>query len=172
MQTLMTARHMELTEGIKERMNEKMAVLDRVAPENSHAEIVMSVEKIRQKVEVTLHANGRIIHAEAVTNDLYGSMDLVIEKLQRQLVKFKERLGHNRTTGVMPVPTESSSPKTLPPLVKSKRFPVKPMNQDDAIFQMELLDQDFFLYLDSSDQVMMLLYRRRDGSLGQIRPEY
>ncbi len=172
MQMLITARHMELTEGIKQRIQEKLSVLDRVSPENSHAEVVMSVEKIRQKVEVTLHANGRIIHAEAVTNDLYGSMDLVVEKLQRQLIKFKQKIQHNRTTGVQPPPAETSGQRILPPLVKSKRFPVKPMEQEDAILQMELLDKDFFLYINSMDQAMMLLYRRKDGSLGQIRPEY
>ena len=176
MQITLTGRHMEITEAIRAKVQEKMELLDRVAPENCRADVILGVEKFRQKVEVTLHANGRLIHAESVTNDLYASLDLAVDKLDRQLVRFKEKIRHGHTTNgqsgktvMESVPGDNGKP--LPSLVKTKRFPVKPMSLDDAILQMELLDKDFFLYTDMASESLRVLYRRRDGSLGQIQPE-
>ena len=177
MDIALTGRHMEITDAIRSKVQEKMELLDRVAPENCRADVVLGVEKFRQKVEVTLHANGRLIHAESVTNDLYASLDLAVDKLDRQLVRFKEKIRHGHTsngqqhgkTGLENAPGDNGKP--LPALVKTKRFPVKPMTLDDAILQMELLDKDFFLYTDASSESLRVLYRRRDGSLGQIQPE-
>lgn len=176
MQITLTARHMEITEAIRSRIQEKLEILDRVAPENCRADVILAVEKFRQKVEVTLHANGRLIHAESVTNDLYASMDLAVDKLERQLVRFKEKIRHGHNMNGQSAKgggeqASSLSEKPLPELVKTKRFPVKPMSLDDAILQMELLDKDFFLYTDASSESLRVLYRRRDGSLGQIQPE-
>lgn len=176
MQISLTARHMEITEALRGRVVEKIEVLDRVSPENTRADVILSVEKFRQKVEVTLHANGRLIHAESVTNDLYGSLDLAVDKLERQLVRFKEKIRHGRDGVALSSrnaveQTSRLSEKPLPVLVKTKRFPVKPMSLDDAILQMELLDKDFFLYTDATSETLRVLYRRRDGSLGQIQPD-
>ena len=176
MDIALTGRHMEITEAIRSKVQEKMELLDRVAPENCRADVVLGVEKFRQKVEVTLHANGRLIHAESVTNDLYASLDLAVDKLDRQLVRFKEKIRHGHASNGQSVKTNMDNnlvenEKPLPSLVKTKRFPVKPMSLDDAILQMELLDKDFFLYTDAVSESLRVLYRRRDGSLGQIQPE-
>lgn len=174
MQINLTARHMDLTEAMRGRIEEKLDILNKLAPENTRADVILSVEKFRQKVEVTLHANGRLIHAESVTNDLYGSLDLAADKLERQLVRFKEKIRHGRESGTVVAKSTGEGgglQRPLPTLVKTKRFPVKPMTLDDAILQMELLDKDFFLYMDVESQTLRVLYRRRDGSLGQIQPE-
>lgn len=165
---------MDLTEAMRGRIEEKLDILNKLAPENTRADVILSVEKFRQKVEVTLHANGRLIHAESVTNDLYGSLDLAADKLERQLVRFKEKIRHGRESGTVVAKSTGEGgglQRPLPTLVKTKRFPVKPMTLDDAILQMELLDKDFFLYMDVESQTLRVLYRRRDGSLGQIQPE-
>lgn len=165
---------MDLTEAMRGRIEEKLDILNKLAPENTRADVILSVEKFRQKVEVTLHANGRLIHAESVTNDLYGSLDLAADKLERQLVRFKEKIRHGRESGTVVAKSTGVGgglQRPLPTLVKTKRFPVKPMTLDDAILQMELLDKDFFLYMDVESQTLRVLYRRRDGSLGQIQPE-
>lgn len=165
---------MDLTEAMRGRIEEKLDILNKLAPENTRADVILSVEKFRQKVEVTLHANGRLIHAESVTNDLYGSLDLAADKLERQLVRFKEKIRHGRenvSAAAKSAGEGSGLQRPLPSLVKTKRFPVKPMTLDDAILQMELLDKDFFLYMDVESQTLRVLYRRRDGSLGQIQPE-
>lgn len=175
MQINLTARHMDLTEAMRGRIEEKLDILNKLAPENTRADVILSVEKFRQKVEVTLHANGRLIHAESVTNDLYGSLDLATDKLERQLVRFKEKIRHGRegnsAAGKASGDGGTGPQRPLPSLVKTKRFPVKPMTLDDAILQMELLDKDFFLYTDAESQTLRVLYRRRDGSLGQIQPD-
>lgn len=173
MDIALTARHLEMTDAIKTRIHEKMQRISRMTGEGAKADVVVAVEKYRQKVEITLHTHGKIVHAESVTSDLYGSLDLVVDKLERQIHRFKEKFlthrdGHRSEEGG--IPSGGEKPLALPMLVKTKKFPVKAMALEDAILQMELLDKDFFLYLDPESSAMRLLYRRRDGSLGQIAP--
>ena len=173
MEILLTGRHIDLTDAIRNQVTEKLQRVARLVSEPAKAEVVMVVEKYRQKIEITLHTHGKLIHAESVTSDLYGSLDLVVDKLERQIHRFKEKFLTNRTNSrheeVLPH-LAGSKPFALPSLVKTKKFPVKAMSLEDAIVQMELLDKDFFLYLDPTTSSMRVLYRRRDGSLGQIEP--
>ena len=173
MEILLTGRHIDLTDAIRNQVTEKLHRVARLVSEPAKAEVVLAVEKYRQKIEITLHTHGKMIHAESVTSDLYGSLDLVVDKLERQIHRFKEKFLTNRTGArheeVLPH-LAGTKPFALPALVKTKKFPVKPMSLEDAIVQMELLDKDFFLYLDPPTSAMRLLYRRRDGSLGQIEP--
>lgn len=173
MDIVLTARHIDLTDAIKNQIHEKLQRVSRLVSDPAKADVVVAVEKYRQKIEITLHTHGKMIHAESVTSDLYGSLDLVVDKLERQIHRFKEKFLTNRDghrhEEVLPHLTGSKSFQ-LPVLVKTKKFPVKPMSLEDAIVQMELLDKDFFMYLDPESSSMRLLYRRRDGSLGQIEP--
>lgn len=173
MEIVLTARHIDLTDGIRNQIHEKLQRISRLVSDHAQADVVVAVEKYRQKIEVTLHTHGRMIHAESVTSDLYGSLDLVVDKLERQIHRFKEKFlsnrdGHRHEDVLSHL--GQSKPLSLPALVKTKKFPVKPMSIEDAIVQMELLDKDFFMYLDPESSTMRLLYRRRDGSLGQIEP--
>ncbi len=127
------------------------------------------MEKYRHKAEVLLKVNGLMIQAESVTGEMYSSIDEVVEKLDRQVKKYKEKVvSHRKPEGketLPPVPGEGA-----PVIIKRKSFDVKPMNTEEAAMQMELLDKNFFVFTNASSGDINVLYRRGDGNFGLIEP--
>jgi len=168
MNIIITGRHLELTDNLKMYAEEKIKKFKKYLNNITEAIVTLSVEKYRHKAEVLLKANGIMMQAESVTDEMYSSIDNVVEKLERQAKKYKGksvsyRKGEEKTS---PAP---KSEKPIPAVVK-KSFDIKPMNPEEAAMQMELLDKNFFVFTNASSGNINVLYRRRDGSLGLIEP--
>lgn len=172
MNIILTGRHLEITPALKSYAEEKIKKFDRYISNISEAIITLSVEKYRHKAEVLLKVNGVLIQAEGITGEIYSSIDDVVEKLERQIKKYKEKLvshrkGEVKSSGTkLKVFTEIETGR----IIKNKRFEMKPMSPDEAAMQMELLDKDFFVFTNVGSGDINVIYRRRDGNFGLIEP--
>ncbi|PWB77765.1 MAG: ribosome-associated translation inhibitor RaiA [Candidatus Methylomirabilota bacterium] len=178
MQITITGRNLEITEALKRYAEEKIARLQKFVNQIISAHIILSVQKHRQIAEVTLHVREHIIRGEESSGDLYSAIDLVAEKIERQILRYKEKiadhagrsLGRSEAKGeTAPAESESFSEEG-PRIVKTKRFAMKPLAPDEAVLQMNLLGHDFFVFRNARTQEVNVLYRRRDGDYGLIEP--
>ena len=172
MNIIITGRHLEVTDALKTYVEKKIKRFDRYLTNISEANVTLTVEKYRHKAEVLLKVNGVLIQAEAITGDVYSSIDEVAEKLERQTKKYKEKLvSHRKGEGKAgPKVQETALPPEIGSIIKNKRFELKPMSPDEAAMQMELLDKDFFVFTNDTSGEINVIYRRRDGNFGLIEP--
>lgn len=176
MRIIISGRNVTVTEALKEKINKKLAKFDRFFGENSEAHATLNVEKGRHIFEVTIPFNGVIVRAEEATDDMYMSIDNVIEKLERQVRKQKTKLerrmkDYNISFDTLfdNIPdTEEEEQK----IVKTKRFTIKPMPAEEAAMQMELLGHSFFVFSNSETEEVNVIYKRKDGNYGLIEQEY
>lgn len=171
MKFVYTSKDMELSDSLKARTEKKLAKLERYFREEPEVSIRFKMLKgARNIVEVTLNAGGLILRAEESSNDMYLSIDHAVNKLESQIRRHREKLEKrirvNEIEEDAPIYEEQSYD-----IVKVKKFPVKAMNVEDAITQMELLGHDFFLFENESAGIMNVIYRRKDGTYGLIQPE-
>jgi putative sigma-54 modulation protein len=170
-------KNTEVSEPLREYVARKLGKVTRLLDSVSSAQVSMSVEKERHIVEVTIPVGGLLLRAEEATGDMYASVDLVMEKLERQIRKHKTRLHRSRadaTRGTAPRTGEVSSgpdDEQEPAIVKVKRFALKPMPAEEAALQMTLLGHDFFVFEDSETGRINVIYRRHDGNYGLIDPQ-
>ncbi len=169
MNIIITGRHLELTDNLKNYAEVKIQKFKKYFDNITEATITLSVEKYRHKAEVLLRVNGLMLQAESVTGEMYSSLDEVAEKLERQVKKQKDKWISNRKGEDKPLEAVKQEEQT-PVIVKRKQFDIKPMSPDEAAMQMELLDKNFFVFTNSSSGSMNVLYRRRDGNFGLIEP--
>lgn len=145
------------------------------------AQVLLSVEGDRHVVEVTLQVNGLLLRGEQKTTDMYASIDGVVEKIERQIDKYKTRinrklLGEVKSAGASggARPNEEEEEMKLGfgtgKVVRTKRFAIKPMSVEEAIMQMELLGHDFFVFSNARTEEVNVIYKRRDGDYGLIEP--
>ena len=164
-----TCRHMDLTKNLKEYAEEKIGRFKKYLGNITEANVTMSVEKHRHKVEVTLKMNGSTINAESITGELYSSIDEVVEKLAQQVRKHKDktvsqRKGKARTEEIPEIS------ETVPTIIKNKSLIAKPMDVEEAAMQMDLLGRDFYVFINASTNTINVLYKMNDGNLGLIEP--
>ena len=174
MQLSLSGRNLEITEALRMYAEEKLGRLTKYLGTIVAAHVVLSVEKHRQIAEVTLRVRDLTIRAEESTQDLYSSIDLVVEKLERQILRYKERIvAHEARGGGRE--TRATGPKEMideePTVVKTKRFAVKPAEVEEAMLQMNLLGHSFYVFRNARTDEVNVLYRRRDGNYGLIEPE-
>lgn len=178
MQLTITTRNLEITEALRRYAEEKIARLQKFVDQITSAHVILSVEKHRQIAEVTLHVRELTIRGEESSTNLYSAIDLVADKIERQILRYKEKivehsgrgLGRPRSAeGVVPAETESIW-EDGPRIVKTKRFAMKPLSPDEAAVQMSLLGHNFFVFRNARTQEVNVLYRRRDGDYGLIEP--
>ena len=142
--------------------------------------VLLSVSKERQRVEVTVPVQGVLLRGQEVTNNMYTSIDLVIEKLDRQIRKHKTKMQRRFRDGTLLDEAFAAAPfaPAIPdedeefPIVKKKKFNVRPMDVQEAIMQMNLLNHDFFVFRDADTETVSVVYRRSDGKYGLIESEY
>ena len=174
MKVRVVAKNIDLTQGLKDAVDRKLSKLDKYFNPNVNANVTLSVQKSRQIVEVTIPFNGILLRGEEATEDMYASIDVVIDKLERQIRKQKTKL-QRRNGGdslrFQSIPEIENAKDKEPEIVKTKRFIMKPMSTDEAILQMELLGHNFFVYENSDDGEVNVIYRRKDGNYGLIEPE-
>jgi len=171
MNVSVNGRHMEITEALKSYAEEKVTRLDKYLPAGAEAVVILSVEKYRHKAEVQIKVNGILIQAHEETAEMYSSIDNVLEKIGRQVRKYKEKLKAKKGRGEeKALPEEPGVVEKIPDIIKTKRFDMKPMTADEAVMQMELLDKEFFVFSNVDTGSLNVIYKRKDGNVGLIEP--
>lgn len=168
-------KNVEVTPALREYVEEKVGRLSRYLDNIREAIATLSVEKERHTIELTVFVNGIILRAEETSNDMYASMDLVEEKLERQVEKHKTRLNRKVSLKGELLPAEEilKTAKTeMGKVVRTKRFAIKPMDSEEAVLQMDLLGHDFFVFFNSQTEEVNVVYKRKDGNYGLIEPEF
>ncbi|HEX9014655.1 MAG TPA: ribosome-associated translation inhibitor RaiA [Chloroflexota bacterium] len=187
MQIVVKGKNMEVNERLKQFVDGKVAKLSRVLPSIAEAEIEFTSEKAKSSdsrfiAQVTLKTNGQLIRAEQSAGDTYSALDRVLDKLDRQITRYKTKRTFNKAGG-----ESKGVPKGLPEaelaveepdeeeyvgrLVRTKRFTMKPMDVEEALEQMELLGHSFFVFFNSKTHAVSVVYKRNDGDFGLIEPE-
>lgn len=176
MKVTVIAKNMELTDALKEIVQKKISKLEKYFEGNIEAKATLTVQKNRQIIEVTIPFNGVILRGEEATSDMYKSLDLVEDKLERQIRKQKTRLSRKHGESLRFAEINSidfkSEEEEEGKLVKVKKFGVKPMNSEEAILQMDLLGHNFFVYQDADSNKVNVIYKRKDGDYGLLEPEF
>lgn len=165
----------KVTEPIQQYIENKIGRLDKYLenPDDIHAKIAIRVRGIEQIVEVTIPVKKVILRGEETHKDLYAAIDLVSEKIERQIRKNKTRLNQTKSREtyvgmVVDFELQADEPQEVNKVVKRKNLEMKPMSEEEAILQMELLGHEFFIYKDSKTNEICVLYHRKDGNYGII----
>lgn len=175
MRITISGRNIELTDGLKAAVEEKISKLEKYFTPETEVYVTLSVEKERQKIEVTIPVKGNIIRSEQVSNDMYVSIDLVEEIIERQLKKYKNKIiaKQQNTSNFRKefVEKEIDSDDEIR-IIRSKKFDMKPMYPEDACVQMELLGHDFFVFVNAETDDVNVVYKRKGSTYGLIEPEF
>ena len=176
MRITITGRNIELTPGIKEAVEDKLSKLEKFFKPETDVNVTLSVEKDRQKIEVTIPTKGHTIRAEEVSNDMYVSIDLVEETLERQLLKYRTKIISKKLNAAANFKAEYleeqiEEDEEEVKIVRSKRYDLKPMYPEDACIQMELLGHDFFVFVNAESDEVCVVYKRKGNTYGIIEPE-
>jgi len=175
MKFIIIGRNIDVTEGLKSAVQEKLGKLERYFTPETEIHVTLSVEKDRQKIEVTIPVKGNIIRSEQVSSDMYVSIDLVEEVIERQLRKYKTKIVNQQQAGgnfqkefVEDEFLEDEEVK----IIRTKKFGIKPMYPEDACVQMELLGHNFFVFRNAETEEVNVVYKRKGNTYGLIEPEF
>lgn len=175
MQITMTGKNVEITAAIRQYAEEKLGKMHKYLESISDAHVILSLQKYLHIAEITLRADGITIRAEERSQDMYSSLDLVIDKIERQVRRYKERIVTHGARRVNRLDTASGMPPSAEEttegageILRTKRFPMKPQFTDEAIMQMELLGHNFYVFRNADTEEINVIYRRRDGNYGLI----
>jgi len=177
MQIEVSFKHMEQSDPLRDYITEKLEKVLKPLNEPVNAQAVLHVEKYRHIAKINVHANGIVIKGKEETNDMYSSIDLVLDKLDRQVRKYKEKIGrHGDRESVREfrashiVFPEISMEDSEPEVIKRKEIVLKPISVDEAMMQMELMNKNFLLFNNSQTHILNVIYIRDDGHFGLIEP--
>lgn len=168
-------KNIEVTEGLKTAVQEKIGKLEKYFTPDTEVHVTLSVEKDKQKIEVTIPVKGSIIRSEESSNDMYVSIDLVEEIIERQMKKYKSKLiAREQGAGILKQEfvDEIDEEEEEIQIVRSKRFGIKPMFPEDACVEMELLGHDFFVFKNAETGEVNVVYKRKGKTYGLIEPEF
>lgn len=174
MRIIISGKNLDVTEGLRAAVEEKLGKLERYFTPDTEVIVTLSVEKERQKIEVTIPVKGNIIRSEQTSNDMYVSIDLVEEVIERQLRKYKSKIvdkqqeaGNFQKAYIEKDYDEDEEVK----IIRTKRFGIKPMYPEDACVQMELLGHSFFVFCNAETDQVNVVYKRKGNTYGLIEPE-
>ena len=174
MKFIIIGRNIDITEGLKSAVQEKLGKLERYFPPETEIHVTLSVEKDRQKIEVTIPVKGNIIRSEQVSSDMYVSIDLVEEVIERQLRKYKTKIVNQQQAGgnfqKEFVEDEFLEDEEVN-IIRTKKFGIKPMYPEDACVQMELLGHNFYVFRNAETDEVNVVYKRKGNTYGLIEPE-
>lgn len=179
MQVGIRGKNLEVSDSLKDYIEKKLNKLDKYFYRPLSAHVNLSVERGRHIVEVTIPIDGLILRGEESSEDMYASVDQVIDKLERQIHKYKTRINrklrreggnHRGITEEAARGAEEEVEESPETVVKVKRFPVKPLEVEEAILQMNLLGHDFYVFTNAQTEEINVLYRRKEGGYGLIEP--
>lgn len=175
MKFIITGRNIEVTQGLRSAVTEKLGKLEKFFAVDTEVHVTLSVEKDRQKIEVTIPVKGNIIRAEQVSSDMYVSIDLVEEIIERQLKKYKNKIIDRKQNAANFKPEfidkEYDEDDTIT-IVRTKKFGIKPMDPEEACVQMELLGHNFYVFKNAETDEVNVVYKRKGNTYGLIEPEF
>ena len=175
MRITISGKNIDVTQGLKDAVYDKLGKLDKYFTPETEAIVTLSVERNRQKIEVTIPIKGSVIRAEEGRDDMYVSIDLVQEIIERQMRKHKTRLVNRYRSGgnfqQAFIEMEVDDPDEVQ-IVRSKKFALKPMDPEEACVQMELLGHSFFVFRNAETDDVNVVYKRKGNTYGLIEPEY
>jgi len=173
MQTSVTFKNLDSSEHLKKYVSDKLDRFDRLLDNPAEANVVLRVEKFRHIAEINIIGDRMTINGKEETEDMYSAIDMVLDKLEKQIKKGKEKIRERRAksrakvqVGEMPFVGEEDAPEPI--TVKSLDY--KPMDVDEAVLQMDLTDDSFLVFTNARTEQINVLYRRNDGGLGLIQP--
>jgi putative sigma-54 modulation protein len=157
---------MDVTDALKQYAVDKFGKLEKYLPKNIQVTVTLSVvKKVHHIAEAMLKTDGLLVQAHEET-----SIDLLIEKLEKRIRKYKEKLvDHKHQTRTEPVASAHPDDR-IPQIIRTKRFDLKPMHAEEAVMQMELLDKEFYVFSNAASGHITVIYRRKDGNVGLIEP--
>ena len=175
MNLVISGKNLDITEGLRSAIEEKIGKLERYFTDTTEVHVTLSTEKNRQKIESTIPMKGSIIRAEEVSSDMYVSIDLVEEVIERQLRKYKNKLidkeqnaAHLSQSFIEADDFEDEDIQ----IIRSKKFAMKPMDPEEACVQMELIGHNFFVFRNSETDEVNVVYKRKGNTYGLIEPEF
>lgn len=177
MKITMTGKNIELTQGIKDAVEERFKKLDKYFTKDTEANVTLTVEKERQKIEVTIPMKGQVIRAEEVTSDMYASIEAVTNIIEAQLKKYRQKIisrqqADSTTFFAQDYLEEKAEDEEKIQIIRSKKFDMKPMYPEDACLEMELLGHDFFMFRNAETDEINVVYKRKNSTFGLIEPEF
>ena len=193
MQLQVSGRNLDVTEPIREYAERKLARIERHLTEDTRVDLELAIERNRsisanQHAELTVWTRGPVLRAHEYAEDMYAAIDLAVDKLDRQVRRYRERRRHWRPhhqardiEALLPLSDDDEATSIaldngaepelpIPTIVKTKRFNMKPMHPDEAALQLELVGHEFYVFLNAESDAVAVIYRRRDGNLGVIEP--
>ena len=174
MKFVIVGRNLDVTPALKAAVEDKIGKLEKYFNPDTEVHVTLSVEKERQKIEVTIPVKGNIIRSEQVSNDMYVSIDLVEEIIERQLKKYKTKIvdKHQEAGSFSKMYMDNDyMDEEEVKIVRTKKFDIKPMYPEDACVQMELLGHGFFVFINAETDQVNVVYRRKGDTYGLIEPE-
>jgi len=175
MRIRVSGKNIEVTNALRERVEKKLSKFEKYFNPDTEANATLTVEKNRHIIEVTIPFNGVILRGEEATEDMYASIDKVVEKLEKQIAKYKTKLEKKIKDGSVRFENltfDQEEDDAEPKIVKTKRFAMKPMPVEEAVLQMELLGHNFFMFYNADSEEVNVVYKRKDGNYGLIEPEF
>ncbi len=176
MNYIISGKNIDVTEGLRAAVYDKLGRLEKFFTEDTKAQVTFSVEKERQKIEVTIPMKGHIIRAEQVSDDMYVSIDMVVEIIERQVVRYKKKIVDQSQDAAYFqdsfLDEEYEDEGDDIQIIRSKRFAVKPMYPEDACVQMELLGHNFYVFRNAETDEVNVVYKRKGNTYGLIEPEF
>ncbi len=175
MEITVTARGAEISEGIKEYAAKKLQKLERLLRHIESAHITEAKERAWHIIEITVVADGLLIRGQERSAETRSAIDLVVDKLERQIKKYRQKVNDRKRHGETPPPpvvVEESAEDGPGEIVRSKSFAMKPMTADEAAAEMELLGHDFYVFTNAETEEVNVIYKRRDGNYGLIEPKF
>jgi len=177
MNIIISGRQIELTDAIKEKIESKLEKLDNYIDSNTDVKVTVSARKDRQTIEVTIRTiNGPVIRAEDTQEDLYSAIDLVYDKLKNQIRKYKKRLQDkkqdNKSIRFLDVTEDNveddADLNEVLVIERRKKFSLKPMTEEEAVLQMDLVGHDFYMFRNTDTDEIAVVYKRNNGGYGII----
>lgn len=174
MNVIVRGKQFKVTDALKDYVVKRVSKLERFSDDFIDVNVTLSVEKERQRVEVTAPLSGMIIRGEEETDNMYSSIDLVVEKLERQIEKYRQRINKKRSK-IKEQSFEREEPEfeeeERDRIVRVKKINYKPMAVEEAVMQMNLIGHNFFVFINLETETMNVVYRRKDGDYGLLEPD-
>jgi putative sigma-54 modulation protein len=167
-------KNIEITEALREYAEKKVSKVGKFFEKSPRgAQVTLSTERGKHIVDITIQVNGLLLRGEEKTNDMYASIDGAVEKIERQVQKYKTKINRRfrEDNKVVITPLNTQEEAAEPQVKRTKRFAMKPMSVEEAIMQMDLLSHDFYVFTNGESEQVNVVYKRKDGNYGLIEPE-
>ena len=176
MNYIISGKNIEVTEGLKSAIYEKLGRLEKFFTEDTDCQVTFSVEKERQRIEVTIPMKGHIVRAEQSSDDMYVTIDLVVEVIERQITRYKKKIVDKEQNAAYIQSdffnVDDADEDDEVSIIRDKKVVLESMYPEDACIQMELLGHNFFVFRNAETEAVNVVYKRKGSTYGLIEPEY